>query len=160
MGSDIDAPLNEVGMKQAEDLAAELSGDFDVIISSPLKRASQTAEAIKQRFNKPLVLDKNLEDRSFGSLAGKSWDEIEQETKGKVNKIASRNQQYDFRPYGGESVKDVKQRLIQFIEGSKRDYHDKIILVVTHSGIVRLAHHLFSEKTPHIGNVSVHEFDL
>ena len=160
MGSGIDAPLNETGMKQAEDLAAALSGDFDIIISSTLKRASQTAEVIKQRFDKPLVFNKLLEERSFGSFAGKSWDEIEQKTHNKVNRVIDAKEQYNFRPYGGESVEDVRQRLVRFIEESKRNYHDKIILVVTHGGIVRLAHHLFSEKTPHVGNVSVHEFNL
>jgi len=42
-----DSPLSEKGRKQAENIANRVSKlSFDVVISSPLKRAKQTAEAI------------------------------------------------------------------------------------------------------------------
>lgn len=52
-----DIPLNIKGMQQAEDLANKLAIiKFDIIISSPLLRAKQTAEIIHKLFNVPIVI--------------------------------------------------------------------------------------------------------
>ena len=49
MGQKIDDSLNEVGIKQAKELAKSLFEEgFDIIFSSPLKRASETSEIIKK----------------------------------------------------------------------------------------------------------------
>lgn len=156
MGSGIDAPLNKTGLRQAEELASKLDNySFDVIVSSPLRRAKQTAEMIAKRFSRPISFDKNLRERNYGSLAGRSYEEVEKETGKSIHAI-----DYDYRPYGGESAEDVKERLIADIEKTKQDYRGRVVLVVTHGSVIRLAHHIFSEKVPHVGNVSIHEFDL
>ena len=62
-----DIELNDNGRKQALDLKGELKNiDYDIIISSPLKRAIQTAELINN--NKPIIIEDNLRERSFGDF--------------------------------------------------------------------------------------------
>ncbi len=51
-----DLPLNETGLKQAEEIAQELKGEFDVIFTSSKKRALQTASRIKERLTIPIVV--------------------------------------------------------------------------------------------------------
>ncbi len=65
-----DVPLNNVGIKQAEDLAKILAETkFDVIVSSPLKRAFKTAQIIKQFQNDtPLIIMNEFAERNLGVL--------------------------------------------------------------------------------------------
>lgn len=164
MGQRIDESLNETGLEQARELVGKLEDNFDIIFSSPLKRAKETAEIIAARFNKKFVLSDYLKERDFGSLSGKPYEEAwEEMRKSGFNnpKSADIKQKYNYRPYGGESVDDVKARLEKFIDEVKKNYSDKTVLVVTHGGIIRLIHFLHKkEELDHIGNVSTHEFEL
>ena len=140
------------GLKQAEELARKLKDNFDIIISSPLKRAKKTSEIIAKKFNKEIVFSDYLKERDPGSLSGTVWKEGEKE-KGSI--------EYDYHPYGGESVNDVKERLQRFLEGTSKNYAGKTVLVVTHGGIVRLMYHLHGkEEIGNVGNISLHEFEL
>lgn len=164
MGQRIDESLNEVGLNQAKELASQLEDNFDVIFSSPLKRAKETAEIIAEKFKKELILSDYLKERDFGSLSGQLYEETwEEMKKSGFNdpRGADVKQTYDYRPYGGESVEDVKMRLQKFIDGVKKNHSGKIVLAVTHGGIIRLMHHLHrKEELDHIDNISIHEFDL
>lgn len=67
-----DSPLTQKGLRQAA-LAAEWITTHhhpNAIISSPLKRAKQTAELVARRSGAPLVLDLELQERNSGALAG------------------------------------------------------------------------------------------
>ena len=79
MGGWIDEPLNETGLKQAEELARKLKDNFDIIISSPLKRAKKTSEIIAKKFNKKIVFSDYLKERDLGSLSGTMWKEGEKD---------------------------------------------------------------------------------
>ena len=70
------------------------------------------------------------------------------------------NQQYDYRPYGGESVLNVKSRVLSFINDVKKS-NNKKILVVTSAGIIRLLHNILrGEVHEKIHNSSIHEFNF
>lgn len=165
MGQRIDESLNAEGLKQARKLAEDLALDkFDVIFSSPLKRAVETAKIISDKMRVPVVHRKNLMERDFGNLSGRSWDEMLKGVGPEITDFRSKDfeQSYNYRPYGGESVEDVKKRFLEFIEELKKDYSDKKVLIVAHGGIMKLAHLLFREKfldaTPE--NASLHEFEV
>jgi broad specificity phosphatase PhoE len=158
----IDQSLNQDGISQAQALIPELEKiNFDVIFSSTLLRAKETAEIIANHFKIVINFDERIIERDFGSLGGKTWDEIK-EYSGKENLKEDDSQQiYDYRPYGGESVEDVKERYLSFIEEIKDKYSDKTVLVVAHGGILRLSHFLYkNQELREIKNASIHEFDL
>ena len=67
----LDLPLDEVGMQQAADVASWL-GTPDRVISSPLLRARQTAEA----FGLPYEVDERWVDFDYGSLDGLAISDV------------------------------------------------------------------------------------
>lgn len=165
MGKRVDESLNEEGKKQAREISERLSqNSFDILFTSPLKRANQIAEIIADKIKVPVLKRDELLERDFGSMSGKTWQEMKDEIKSESIDFKEKDfdQKYDYRPYGGESVEDVKHRLIKFIKEIKTNYSDKKILVVSHGGILKLTHLLFlekkMEKTPN--NVEVHEFEV
>ncbi len=160
-GQEVDGVLNENGIKQVEQTALRLPEDIDFILSSPLKRASKTTEIINRRFNKKFYFRDELKEVSYGSLAGKTWGQIESETGEKNMQEKELKLVFNYRPYGGESIEDVKTRLAKFIAGLKRDYADKKILIITHGCVIDTMHLLFPQKEkPESKNASVHEFGL
>lgn len=67
----LDPPLDDVGQREAEALAVAMASLHPTrIVSSPLRRAVQTAEAITARAQVSLVLDERLIDRDYGPWAG------------------------------------------------------------------------------------------
>lgn len=158
MGQRVNESLNAEGVKQAQDLAQSLDKDFDIIFSSPLKRAVETAKLISERLNIPVIEKKELTERDFGSLSGKRWDEMPEAVKSRDDL----EQNYDYRSFGGESAGDVKSRFLKFTNELKEKYSDKKILIVAHGGILKMAHSLFSKEIAEIKlhNASMHEFDI
>ena len=75
----IDEPLDDVGRKQAA-IVAEHVGPVDVLISSPLRRATETAEA----FGIPFETDERWIELSYGIFEGvavadtpsEAWDAL------------------------------------------------------------------------------------
>ena len=152
----IDDLLTAEGIKEAERALKDLSNDFNIIYSSDLIRCKQTAEILNRNFKMPIVYDTRLRERNFGSLVGEYW--------AKWNSVLlekDKNQQYDYRPFGGESVEDVKKRLFSFVlEIQKKHKNDKV-LISTHGGIIRLLlNNVKNEVRGHIDNNSIHEFEF
>lgn len=154
----LDSPLTEEGIEQASKTLLEIPDDFSKIYSSDLIRCKQTAEILNQKLNLPIKYDPRLRERHFGSLAGKKFTEMD--TTGEIRE-KDKNQQYDYRPYGGEHVEDVKKRLFDFINELSRKKTKGKILVVTHGGIIRLLHNIINgEVHGYLENCSVHEFEF
>lgn len=155
-GQAMDDFLTEEGINQANETFTKISKDYTEIYSSDLPRARQTAEIINKKLNLSIQYDERLRERDTGHLTGKTWIDIGLEIK-KIDK----DQKYNYHKEGGESVDDVKERLFSFINDILLNKKDKKILVVTHGGIIRLLHHLLSNKNPEtIHNASVHEFEF
>lgn len=75
-----DAPLDEVGLAQAQRLAERLrSQPVAAIYASPLQRARVTAEAIGAQLALPVVCDDRLMEYHFGVISGLTWDEVVQQ---------------------------------------------------------------------------------
>ncbi|GLP88349.1 hypothetical protein GCM10007921_39120 [Tritonibacter mobilis] len=72
-----DPPLNETGIDQARHAArAVASGGVDVIITSPLRRAHQTAQIIAEHTSARIIEVPDLVERNFGALEGKRLVDI------------------------------------------------------------------------------------
>ena len=146
--------LNKEGVKQARRAASRLSKiKADYIISSPLKRAIHTAKIIAVRAGfsaaggpalgrKPaptvpkIIIDKSLIEKSEGLWEGKSyWEVRRDDPKGYKQwlKDTFRN-----APPKGESVLDLNKRVKKFYKTVLKKYNSKKIIVVCHSGPIRL----------------------
>lgn len=95
----------------------------------------------------------------MGTLAGKSWEEMED---GLNLKEKHRSAQFDYHPYGGESVKDVKKRLMAFLKKINGKHADDEALIITHGGIIRFFHLFHNGEIPYETekHISPLQFDL
>jgi broad specificity phosphatase PhoE len=158
-GQEIDAPLNDTGIQQAEEAAKFLPDNIDFIITSPLKRASQTAEILNKKLDKKIEFNDDIKELRYGSLAGKPWPEIEVLTGDKDAYQKDKDILFDYRKFGGDSAEDLKRRVEKFISEVKEKYPDKNILVATHGGVIDSMHILFPQKErAETDNATIHEF--
>lgn len=123
------APLNKEGISQAQEVREyfqEQQVDFDLVFSSPLARALQTAAIIVGRNHKILTDDRLLE-MDYGPYEGSSLEHPSPE----IVKFFS-----DFihnpTPEGMESLQHVTERMGQFMESLRTAEADNV-LVVTHA---------------------------
>ena len=155
----IDEPLISEGIKQAKQAVSLIPDSTKYIYSSPLKRTVQTAQILNAKLNLPLIFDEGIAEIHMGSLAGKSWEEMEQ---GENFKKKHRSIQFDYRKHGGESAEEVKKRVIKFLKEIYGKHKDHKALIVTHGGIIRVLHFLETgeELLDDIENTSIRTVDL
>lgn len=122
----LDEDLNELGVKQAEELRDKIKNmNFDIIISSPLIRAKHTADIININNNK-MILDDRIKERDVGDLSGKPLE------------ITNREEYWNYYTtiqYGtSENIQEFFKRVYNFLDELKtKDY--KSVLIVAHSGV-------------------------
>jgi probable phosphoglycerate mutase len=73
-----DLPLTSAGLEQAAAAAARLAerGGIDVVVTSPLRRALSTAEAVAGAVGVPLAVDPDLVETDFGDWDGLTFAEV------------------------------------------------------------------------------------
>ena len=131
----IDEPLASEGIEETKAALSLIPKTIVQIYTSSLLRAKQTAEIISSAFDIPVSMHDELAEIHMGSLAGKSWEEMEN---GLELKKKHRTVQFNYRSYGGESVADVKKRLLPFLKKIKKKHKDNEVLLLTHGGMIRL----------------------
>lgn len=154
-----DSPLTENGIKKAELLKKEIDGKkIDVVISSPLKRAVDTAKILIGD-KLPINIDSRLIERSWGLCEKASIDE--------VDRVKCWNYYLNTNQNGIEEVLEVVDRIGDFIDDLKRRYKDENILIVTHSAISRCIYYYFNDipsdgdmSKMHIANLEIMEYNL
>jgi probable phosphoglycerate mutase len=105
----LDSPLTDAGARQAERAASRLTpGSVDVVFSSPLGRARQTAELFRAQVEADLVVLDELAELDHGRFGGLTEDEIDVAFPGAFSDRA--NDKYNWRFPGGESYADVDVR--------------------------------------------------
>ena len=127
----LNPPLNDLGISQAYQAKEKLLDiDYDIIYSSPLKRAKQTAE-ICNYLDKEIIFDSNLEEINFGIFEGLPFKQISEKYPNEVKKMEEDWKSFNY--VTGESPKEMFQRAISFLK--TLDY-TKTNLIVTHWGII------------------------
>ena len=125
----LDGNLTTKGKQEAKEIAYKINGKRilpDIIASSPLKRAVDTAYIISKILGTPIVIDPLIRERVAGVAEGKTESQIDWDT-------------YEQKPpahrkhAGGESFLDVYKRAQKFIQKIKRQPDKQVILVVSHS---------------------------
>ena len=123
--------VTEKGKIQVQQSARELaSKKIDLIISSPLLRTKETAAIVQQELQLPdasVTVDERLREVGTGILNGRSL----QEWKDSFSSFAER---FDKAPEGGETYREVRERLGECLFEMEQKYSDKNILIVTHEG--------------------------
>jgi probable phosphoglycerate mutase len=134
----LDAPLSELGHRQAASLAERLRAEsLDLIVTSPLQRAANTAQAIAQHHpDVPYETDDALLEIDHGEWQGKYADEIH-------SRYAAGLHEWRWHPTrsqmpGGESFSNVLQRTLGFVERMQAAHAGKTLLVSTHDVVIKI----------------------
>lgn len=144
MASRLPFPLTNAGERDAKRIAHELQEitTIDRIISSPLVRAKQTAEAFGTLYNQNIELDDRIQEHDLGIYSGMSYDQVKTESDYEQDSL----NRWDWTPNDGESYADIADRVKSFfndIEGNKGN-----TLIVTHAVVFRLIRSLLENKLP------------
>lgn len=155
-----DIGLDDTGLWQAERLAEALHGEqLHALYSSDLLRARQTAQPLQRISAEPMCLDTGLRERSFGSLEGLTFAEIE---KGWPQEAARwRQRDASFAPGGGETLKAFYARCVATAGRLAAAHAGQTIVLVSHGGVLDMLYRaaarldLAAPRTWELGNTSV-----
>ena len=125
-------PINKVGKEQAKLLAKELKGtSFDVVYSSPILRAMQTARVLASKHT--IITCKDLRELDRPKHEGLFSHQIKKlipdiEAQWACDGIDWRS------PLGGETLREYQTRSVKAFKDIIEKNNGKRILVVTHGG--------------------------
>jgi broad specificity phosphatase PhoE len=122
-----DIPMNSTGIEQVRTAARAINGnEWDLILTSPLGRARQTAEIIAEQLGFQEVHQQDLlKERSFGEAEGLAYEEW----KAKYSNL-------DDLP-GGESKSELLARSKLLLDTFADSYQGKRILAISHGALIR-----------------------
>lgn len=140
LGQGIDVGLSAAGRVQALALAARIADErFDRIVSSPLRRAMETAETVAR--GRTVEPDPRLMEMDYGAWEGLTYEAIDaREAAYRARWLADPEM---LACPGGESGADVAARTRSFLAdllrwAAVRDGEDQAVLAVAHSTLNRI----------------------
>jgi broad specificity phosphatase PhoE len=135
-----DIPLNATGRSQAisngRALTRVLGGEAETIdyVASPLMRARETMELMRRQLGLPAYdyrTDDRLREIHYGHWEGELWHELP--TTDPAGYAAREADRWGWRPTGGESYRDLSERVAQWLCEVDRD-----AVVSAHGGVMRV----------------------
>ncbi len=131
----LESELSPLGRAQADALS-RAAADYGLqrIISSPLRRCTDTAQAAGDYFSLPVEMDADLIEIAHGTWEGRYRDEIAQNDPKRYK--AWRDAPATVAFENGERVRDVLDRWVAFIRGLSTELNT---LLVTHDAVLRVA---------------------
>lgn len=143
-----DIELNSTGRLQAEEAGKMIKNEeIDLVITSPLKRAKETAQIINKFLNVKIIEDERLKERGFGGFEGITLDDYEKqkETNLQAGEIWNYPQNVNFNNV--EPMHDFFARIYDFFDEITEKYNGKNILIVSH-GATSVPINCYFEKYP------------
>jgi 2,3-bisphosphoglycerate-dependent phosphoglycerate mutase len=134
-------------MLQARQMAQALKNinlTFDVLYTSDLKRASDTANAVVELFGVEAQVDSELRERHFGALQGLSISEAPLKRPDIWQAHIARDLEHDLD--GGESIQQFAMRVQNALDKIKERHVGKTILIVSHGGTLDMIYRIASKQ--------------
>jgi probable phosphoglycerate mutase len=135
-----DIPLNALGREQAVGNGRTLAGALGQkaaaldYVSSPLSRAQETMALMRTEIGLPpedYRIDDRLREIHYGHWEGELWAELAaKDPQGFAAREADR---WGWRPTGGESYRDLSERVAEWLGEIERD-----MVVAAHGGVMRV----------------------
>jgi 2,3-bisphosphoglycerate-dependent phosphoglycerate mutase len=143
---DAEVPLTAGGRAQAGAIGGWLAAlpradRPDVVVSSPYRRAEETARIAVARSGLRLVVDERLRDRELGvldQLTGRGVAARAPEEDARRRRLG----RFYYRPPGGESWADVALRVRAVLGDLRQGYPDGRVLLVAHEAVILLLRYL------------------
>jgi ribonuclease H / adenosylcobalamin/alpha-ribazole phosphatase len=125
-----DVPLTEAGVQQAAAAAKRLaSASLDVIVTSPLLRAVQTAQKVAAVTGATVITDDGFRETDFGAWEGLTFAEVRERWPAEVTAWLA---DPEIAPPGGESFTDVSARVTASLHRVLAARTGQRVLIVSH----------------------------
>jgi probable phosphoglycerate mutase len=130
-----DSPLTPAGEAQAAAIAGRLAEEaFDRLVSSDLGRAWRTAQVIAARTGHAIEPDARIRERNYGVAEGLTYGEIGVHYPEVFSRV--RETDPDYVVPGGESRRQLFERVRDAFESLARDSEGGRVAVVCHGGVL------------------------
>lgn len=131
-----DPPLNELGRRQARELADRLADEeLAAVYASPLQRAFETAQIVAERLGLPVEPVEAVREVDVGSWSGLTRKEIARRFPDGYRRWLEYGPGWD----DGESYDELGERVVPELLRLGARHDGARILVVTHGGPIRAA---------------------
>lgn len=137
-GAQWDPPLSAEGLEQARLLARRLRVmelDPFVVYSSPLRRASETAELFAETAGADVSIDSELVEAHIGGWEGKPFEEIMESDPEIAGHLRNQRAIWHRAP-GAERSDRFRDRVREAIERLLRDHADANLVLFVHGGVI------------------------
>lgn len=128
--------LSDKGRQQVRALGERMKKaiPFDLIITSDLVRAHETAQLLRKYVTVPILVDARWREICWGSWEGCTWQEIV-----KLPDFTTYLKEwYTYQGHGGESWQQIGARVRSAVEEIEQQHFGKRIAIVTHGGTSRV----------------------
>lgn len=136
--------LTKAGIETCKDWARFLSTHqtaWHRLLVSPLQRTIDTAEIINEELQLPLHIVNGFREQDWGRWEGLTLQEIKEASHQELAEGVRRG--WDFRPPGGDSRREVLQRVMRSLKEQVKKWPGKNLLVITHLGVIKsLLYHI------------------
>jgi broad specificity phosphatase PhoE len=170
---DADVELSDTGHKQADALRRWLQAADDgerptVVLSSPYRRAADTAMRAVEGLELDVVFDERLRERSLGIFDGLTGEGIrrtypeEAERRHKLGK-------FYYRPPSGESWADVVLRVRSLLADLRHGFEDARVWMFSHQAVIMSFRYVLDgldeqrlleiDRSSNLGNVSLTTYE-
>jgi broad specificity phosphatase PhoE len=138
-----EVPLTDLGRQQAQALACELAAARGAspapaaprqVVTSVFRRAAETGEILAAHLGLPLATAPGIEERDLGDLKGEPYEAL--------GAMARQDPAFDparrwlWRPPGGESLEEVRQRVVAALGALAARHAGDTLLVVSHGAVM------------------------
>jgi probable phosphoglycerate mutase len=131
----LDIGLNDTGRWQASRLAQALAAEpIAAIYASDLGRAFETAQHVSRATGVPVIPEPGLRERHFGEFQGRTFADIE--TALPEQAMLWRTRDPDFAPSGGESLRQLRERVVSTAQLLAARHPGEQIVMVGHGGVL------------------------
>ena len=125
-----DVLLTDTGIRQATAAAKRLAGaGIDVIVTSPLQRATRTAQEVAAVTGAPVVTDEGFRETDFGAWEGLTFAEVRERWPAEVTTWLA---DPEVAPPGGECFADVSTRVTDALQRVLTGPDRQTVLIVSH----------------------------
>jgi ribonuclease H / adenosylcobalamin/alpha-ribazole phosphatase len=125
-----DVPLTDLGVRQAAAAAKRLASvGLDLIVTSPLLRAVQTAEEVAVATGAPLLTDDGFRETDFGAWEGLTFAEVRERWPAEMTTWLA---DPVVAPPGGESFASVSERVTAALHRVLAAREHRTVLIVSH----------------------------
>ena len=133
----LNSVLNREGLAQAQALGVRLAAErFDLLFSSDLGRALQTASAIAMRSGHEIVVEPRLRERRMGIFQGLTPAEVEARYPDEYARFRTHDPDYIIPE--GESMRQLFERSVACLNQLAARHAGLTLAAITHGGVLAM----------------------